>query len=82
MAELVFSDLSFEKEKDRVKVSFLRMFYTYLEENSLEMEFYTLFPYTEESSEGSRHRWLFAARKFLHPLLEHKILLKILKVLI
>src|SRR3989338_8389637 len=36
MAELVFSDLSFEKEKDRVKVSFLRMFYTYLEENSLE----------------------------------------------
>ena len=40
-----------------------------MEENSLEMEFYTLFPYTEESSEGSRHRWLFAARKFLHPFL-------------
>jgi len=35
MAELVFNDLSFEKDKDKVKVNFLRMFYTYLEENSL-----------------------------------------------
>ena len=35
MAELVFKDLSFEKEKGKVKVNFLRMFYTYLEENSL-----------------------------------------------
>ncbi len=35
MAELVFKDLSFEKEKDRIKVSFLRLFYTYLEESSL-----------------------------------------------
>jgi uncharacterized Fe-S cluster-containing radical SAM superfamily enzyme len=35
MAELVFNDLSFEKEKDRVKINFLRLFYTYLEENNL-----------------------------------------------
>ena len=35
MAELVFKDLSFEKEKDRIKINFLRLFYTYLEESSL-----------------------------------------------
>ena len=35
MAELVFHDLSFEKEKDKVKVNFLRLFCTYLEESSL-----------------------------------------------
>ncbi|MBI4143462.1 radical SAM protein [Candidatus Woesearchaeota archaeon] len=35
MAELIFRDLSFEKEKDKIKVNFLRLFYTYLEENSL-----------------------------------------------
>ena len=35
MAELAFRDLSFEKDNDKVKVNFLRLFYTYLEENSL-----------------------------------------------
>ena len=35
MAELVFKDLSFEKDKDRIKVNFLRLFYSYLEESSL-----------------------------------------------
>ncbi|MBI2652184.1 radical SAM protein [Candidatus Woesearchaeota archaeon] len=35
MAELVFKDLSFEKEKDKIKVNFLKIFYTYLEESSL-----------------------------------------------
>ena len=36
MTELIFKDLSFEKDKDKVKVNFLRLFYTYLEEHSLE----------------------------------------------
>lgn len=35
MAELIFKDLSFEKENDKVRVNFLRLFYTYLEEDSL-----------------------------------------------
>lgn len=35
MAELVFNDLSFEKDKDRVKVNFLGLFYCYLEESTL-----------------------------------------------
>ena len=35
MAELAFKDLSFEKDKDKVKVNFLRLFYFYLEEKSL-----------------------------------------------
>ena len=35
MAELVFKDLSFEKDKDRVKVNFLRLFYSYIDEDSL-----------------------------------------------
>ncbi|MBS3105781.1 radical SAM protein [Candidatus Woesearchaeota archaeon] len=35
MAELVFRDLSFEKDKGKVKVNFLRLFYTYLEEDNL-----------------------------------------------
>lgn len=35
MAELVFRDLSFEKEKGKVKVNFLRIFYSYLEEDKL-----------------------------------------------
>ena len=35
MAELVFNDLSFEKEKDKIKVNFLKLFYSYLEEESL-----------------------------------------------
>ena len=35
MAELTFKDLSFEKDKDKIKVNFLKVFYTYLEENSL-----------------------------------------------
>jgi len=36
MAELVFKDLSFEKDKGKVKVNFLRLFYFYLEKESLE----------------------------------------------
>ena len=36
MAELVFKDLTFEKNDDKVKVNFLRIFYFYLEETSLE----------------------------------------------
>ncbi|MBI3035224.1 radical SAM protein [Candidatus Woesearchaeota archaeon] len=36
MAELIFKDLSFEKDKDRVKISFLKLFYSYLESSSLE----------------------------------------------
>src|SRR3989344_9564660 len=35
MAELVFKDLSFEKDKDKVKVNFLKIFYFYLDEGSL-----------------------------------------------
>ena len=36
MAELVFKDLGFERNNGRVRVNFLRLFYTYLEESSLE----------------------------------------------
>src|SRR3989339_937830 len=36
MAELVFRDLGFERNNGRVRVNFLRLFYTYLEESSLE----------------------------------------------
>ena len=35
MAELVFKDLSFEKDKGRIKVNFLKIFYFYLDEGSL-----------------------------------------------
>ena len=35
MAELAFNDLSFEKDKGRVKVNFLRLFYSYIDEDSL-----------------------------------------------
>ena len=35
MTELVFKDLSFEKDRDKIKVNFLKLFYFYLEENSL-----------------------------------------------
>ncbi|MBI2541879.1 radical SAM protein [Candidatus Woesearchaeota archaeon] len=35
MAELTFKDLSFEKSQDKVKINFLRLFYAYLETNSL-----------------------------------------------
>jgi len=35
MAELIFKDLSFEKDKDKVKVNFLKIFYFYLDEVSL-----------------------------------------------
>lgn len=35
MAELTFRDLSFEKEKGKVKVNFLKIFYSYLEEDRL-----------------------------------------------
>ncbi len=36
MAELEFRDLSFEKDNDKIKVNFLKLFYFYLENNSLE----------------------------------------------
>src|SRR3989338_7939888 len=36
MAELTFKDLSFEKEKDKVKVNFLKIFYAYIGNKSLE----------------------------------------------
>ena len=35
MAELVFKDLTFEKDKDRIKVNFLKLFYFYIQEDSL-----------------------------------------------
>ena len=35
MSELVYKDLSFEKDKGKIKVNFLRLFYSYLEESSL-----------------------------------------------
>ena len=35
MADLVFKDLNFEKEKDRLKVNFLRLFYCYINEDNL-----------------------------------------------
>ncbi|MBI2657446.1 radical SAM protein [Candidatus Woesearchaeota archaeon] len=35
MAELIFKDLSFEKDNKGVKVNFLKLFYAYLEESSL-----------------------------------------------
>jgi len=33
------------------------------------IEEYASFPYTEESSEGSNHKWFFLVRKLIHPLL-------------
>ena len=36
MAELVFKDLSFEDNKDKIKVNFLRLFYCYLEKDAVE----------------------------------------------
>lgn len=33
------------------------------------MERYTFFPYTAESSEGSRHKWFYPVRRVLHYLL-------------
>ncbi len=36
MAELVFKDLRFEKESNKIKVNFLRMFYFYLENSKLQ----------------------------------------------
>ena len=35
MAEILFKDLTFEKENDKIKVNFLRLFYTYIDESSL-----------------------------------------------
>ncbi|MBI2653784.1 radical SAM protein [Candidatus Woesearchaeota archaeon] len=35
MAELVFKDLTFEKDKDKIKISFLRLFYTYLDDEAI-----------------------------------------------
>ena len=35
MAEILFKELTFEKENDKIKVNFLKLFYTYLDENSL-----------------------------------------------
>ena len=35
MAELVFKDLSFEKDKGKIKVNFLKIFYFYLDDGSL-----------------------------------------------
>jgi len=36
MAELIFKDLSFENENDKIKVNFLRIFYFYIGKESLE----------------------------------------------
>ena len=36
MAELTFKDLSFEKEKGKIKVNFLKIFYAYIDNKSLE----------------------------------------------
>src|SRR3989344_3093345 len=36
MAELVFKDLSLEKQEDKLKVNFLKIFYTYMDIKSLE----------------------------------------------
>ncbi len=36
MAELVFKDLNFERDKDKIKVNFLKFFYCYLEESNLQ----------------------------------------------
>src|SRR3989338_4552038 len=35
MAELIFKDLSFEKDNGGAKVNFLRLFYFYIDENKL-----------------------------------------------
>ena len=35
IAELTFKDISFEKDNEKVRVNFLRLFYTHLEESSL-----------------------------------------------
>lgn len=35
MAELAFKDLSFEKNNDKIKVNFLKLFYSYINEDSL-----------------------------------------------
>ena len=35
MAELTFNDLSFEKDNDKIKVNFLKLFYFYIEEGML-----------------------------------------------
>ena len=37
-----------------------------LEKYKLRIKMYTLFPYTAESSEGSKHKWFFLFRKLAH----------------
>jgi 2-polyprenyl-3-methyl-5-hydroxy-6-metoxy-1,4-benzoquinol methylase len=40
--------------------------FSLLKKHGFSVEKYTLFPYTEESSEGSRRRWFYPVRKVLH----------------
>ena len=40
-----------------------------LRDSQFSLELYTIFPYTQESSEGSSHRWFYPVRKFIHPFL-------------
>lgn len=44
-----------------------------LEDNGFKITGYTLFPYTEESSEGSKHRSLFFFRKAIHHFLPKRL---------
>lgn len=37
-----------------------------LEDEGFAIESYCLFPYTEESSEGSRYRWFYGVRRIMH----------------
>jgi len=40
-----------------------------LESNSFKILALKMFPYTQESSEGSQHKWFFPARKLVHTLM-------------
>lgn len=40
--------------------------FSLLEAEGFSLREWTLFPYTEESSEGSRHRWFYPVRKAMH----------------
>ncbi len=46
---------------------------TLLENKGFRIIKYALFPYTAESSEGSRHMWLFPLRKMLHYMLPRSL---------
>ena len=47
--------------------------FSLLKEHGFRVEKCNLFPYTVESSEGSRHKWFYPVRKALHPFLPNSL---------